>query len=322
MNSVSENLVLLLAGLIGLLVSLVIGVIRFRRGNRRAGVFDVGLALTACAIIAAGMVRLSFAPRPDPVTASGGGTDLFGIPDFPANRLASLFAAAGSVIIILAGLILFQNERRRQDFDPSVSPGLLNTGVGIFTLVAALVIPLIPLPASGTARTLAQGLTPTSGSAMARVTRPSPTPTTTRRPSPTPTAPPTLTPTVSETPIVLSTPIVYTAVSSVSAATNCTVIAQTTLNLRGDPSTTRMGIGRVFAGSLLPVTGQSADKKWWRVLNSSEGSPVEGWVSAAYVKADAACTDGSVPVISPASATPTITPMPSATGTPAGHVFR
>jgi uncharacterized protein YraI len=95
------------------------------------------------------------------------------------------------------------------------------------------------------------------------------------------------------------------------------VIAQTTLNLRGDPSTTQLGIGRVFAGSLLPVTGQSADRKWWRVLNSSEGSPVEGWVSAAYVKADAACADGSVPVISPASATS----MPSPTRTPTGHAF-
>jgi hypothetical protein len=318
MNALTENLVLLLAGLMGLLVCLIVGVTRFRRGRRRAGVLDVGLALTACAAIAAGLVRLSATPLADPVTVAGAAADPFGLAGLPANRLASLVTAVGSVFIILAGLILFQNERRRPDFDPSASPGLLNTGVGIFALVAALVIPLILAQTPRTAQVVSLALTPTRSSAATRVTRPSPTPTTTRIPSPTPTAPPTLTPTVSETPIILSTPIVYTAVGRVSTPTNCTVIAQTTLNLRGDPSTTQMGIGRVFAGSLLPVTGQSADRKWWRVVNSSDGSPVEGWVSAAYVKADAACTDGSVPIINPASATPTVTHTPPATNVPAG----
>jgi hypothetical protein len=278
--------VLLLAGLIGLLVSLTMGVLRFRQGQRRAGLLSVGLAVAACALIAIGMVRLSLAAR----SATSGqaafsdalGTVIgwFGIPGFPANRLASLATVAGSVILILAGLILFRSERRHQDFDPSVSPGLLNTGMGIFTLVAALVIPLIPPQASGTAPGVALGLTPTSGLVAARVMRASSTPTQARRPSPTPTAPPTLMPTVSETPILLYTQIAYVAGNRVSTTTNCTLIARTMLNLRGDPSTTQPGIGRVFAGSLLPVTGRSTDKQWWRVVNDSQGSAVEGGVSA------------------------------------------
>src|SRR5207302_3173836 len=99
----------------------------------------------------------------------------------------------------------------------------------------------------------------------------------------TPTDLTTFTPAPSERPTPLFTAVAYAASTGVSTATACSVSAQTSIALRGDPSTAQMGIGKVFAGSLLPVTGQSPDKKWWRVISNDGGTPVEGWVSAEFV---------------------------------------
>jgi hypothetical protein len=111
---------------------------------------------------------------------------------------------------------------------------------------------------------------------------------------------------------------------SSSTPTTCTLTAETMLNLRGDPSINQMAIGRVFAGSLLQAIGQSADKKWWRVISTDNGVSIEGWVSADFVKPGTGCTAGSVPVVtaepsptrtSTATQTvpPSVTPRPSAT---------
>jgi uncharacterized protein YgiM (DUF1202 family) len=115
---------------------------------------------------------------------------------------------------------------------------------------------------------------------------------------------PTLTPVPSISPTPLFTQVAY-AYSDVTTPSACTITAQTTLNLRGDPSVQNMAIGRVFAGSLLQVTGRTADKKWWRVINDDGTHKVEGWVSGDYVKVSSACDSASV--IGP---TVTVTPAP------------
>jgi len=221
--------------------------------------------------------------------------------NFPVNQIASLLTAVVAVIAIAGGFLIFRSERTRPEFEPAASPGLLNMGAGAFALVAALVIPIIPVQLSGGA--FAAQVTPSK--VAVRVAQQSTTPTVTFTPSSTATPLPSLTPTPSETPIVLYTLVPFTGNNGdLSTPTACTVVAQTMLNLRGDPSVDQRAVGRVFAGTLLPVTGQSADKKWWRVQHTANGVTVEGWVSAEFAKADSACTPGSVPVIKPGEQAP------------------
>jgi uncharacterized protein YraI len=226
----------------------------------------------------------------------------------PASRLAAV-GVIGAALVLVAGLILYFGERRKQGFEPSASAGLLYIGAGIFVLVAALVLPGLPgqsSTASAAGINLAS-LSTDTGSVRTRVIAQSSTPTATPVASSTATEVPTLTPIPSTSPTALFTAIAYAGSTEASTTTTCTVTATTRLNLRGDPSTKQMAIGKVFAGSLLPVTGQSADKKWWRVIASDGGSPVEGWVSADYVTTMSGCANASIPVIEP---TPTATATP------------
>ncbi len=242
-----------------------------------------------------------------PTSRSGTGSNAAGDPsiNIPINRIASLVTAVVAVIAILVGFLVFRSERSRPGFEPSASPGLLNVGAGVFTLVAALIIPIIPAQLSGGTRGAAFAAQTTPSQVAVRMAQQSSTPTVTLTPSNTATPLPSLTSTPSETAIVLYTPIPYTGGSGdLSTPTACTVVAQTMLNLRGDPSLDQRAVGRVFAGSMLPVTGQSADKKWWRVLNTDSGVTIEGWVSAEFVTPDSACKPGSVPVIVPGAQAP------------------
>lgn len=190
-----------------------------------------------------------------------------------------------------------------------------NSSVNIVYVVVAVVIialgvvaiapAMLPQFAGGQAQS--QG--PVSNKQLAAVkaavtTTPSSTPT----PPSTPTSLPTLTPAPTETEIVLVTPIAY-AVTDASVPISCSVTASTTLNLRADPSLNQRAIGRVMAGSVLPVTGRSGDQKWWRVINNAGNAEVEGWVSAQYVTADKTCADATIPVVGP-TLTPTRTPRP------------
>src|SRR5260221_2569949 len=134
-----------------------------------------------------------------------------------------------------------------------------------------------------------------------------PSPSDTATPFNTPTAQPSLTPTMSETPIVLYTPLVYQSTYALTTPTSCSVIATTMAYLRGDPSETMASIGTLFAGSYLNVTGRVANKQWWQVISTDGTVSVEGWVRADYVTADSACTDSAVPVIGPTE-TPTRAP--------------
>lgn len=223
----------------------------------------------------------------------------------PSSRLAAV-GVIGGALILLAGLILYFGERRKQEFLPSASAGLLYVGAGIFVLVAALALPGLGQTSTASAAginvaSLSTNSGPVPTRAAAQNTSPMATPTAVAMA----TEVPTLTPIPSATPTALFTAIAYAGSTEVSTTTTCSVTPKTALNLRGDPSTRQMAIGKVFAGSLLPVTGQSADKKWWRVISSDGGTAVEGWVSADYVTTLSGCANASIPTIDP---TPTATP--------------
>jgi uncharacterized protein YraI len=216
----------------------------------------------------------------------------------PATRLATVIEIAGG-ITILAGLILYFGERRRQGYVPTASSGLLYSGVGVFVLVAALVIPMLP-GEFGVAN--ARGAFPvqvaSSNVVAKRASQQSASPTATSTPAPTATEAPTLTPVPSDSPTPLYTAVAYAGSSAdANTATTCSVAATTALNLRSDPSTNQLAVGKVFAGSLLPVLQQTADKKWYKVVSADGGTSVEGWVSADFVTALPGCANTSIPVV-------------------------
>jgi hypothetical protein len=183
-------------------------------------------------------------------------------------------------------------------------------------LVAALVVPALPgqfTLASGNVQS--QATVPTDGPLPTRDTLASATPSVTLTPSSTPTIVPSLTPAPNESPTGMFTAIAYQHSGVNTPSTTCNITAPQQTNLRADPSVRQQAIGKVFAGSLLQVTGRTQDSKWWRVLYTSGSTTIEGWVSAEFVKTVTGCADGSVPVIVP-TLTPTRTPIPSRTPLP------
>ncbi len=316
MSQLTQNTALLIGGLVLLVVNLLIGFVQVQRGKARAGALNVLLAIVACVLVAVGFVRLSFQM------------------DMPSERLPMLIGVTGGILIILASLILYGSERGKQGFEPRNSPGLLNTGAGVFVLVAALVIPFIPFQLAGTplsaAVNSALGKGSSSGASASSLadqptTAASPTPrivltatpTLTLTPSETPTPQPSLTLTLSETPITLFTPIAYVSTYALVTPTNCTVTASVLTYLRGDQSEKMTSIETILPGTLLPVTGRTGTRQWWRVIDSDSGAPIEGWVRADSVTADSSCTWDSVPVVGPTE-TPTRAPKTTqVTGTPA-----
>ena len=225
---------------------------------------------------------------------------------FIIQGLSTVIAAVIAVLIIIASVLLYRYERKRANFSPSQSAGILNGGAGTYVLIAALLIPAIPSQLSGSTVSAA-GLPTRTGPAPTRVVQQTAAPTITLTATGTPTAVPSLTPTVSATPMVLYTVIamVSTDPANVAAAT-CLLTAQTTLNLRGDPSTTQAGIGRILAGSQLNAIGRTEDSKWWRVIDIA--TSVEGWVNGDFVKPVADCA--KVPVAG-LIVTPSATPSPT-----------
>ncbi len=234
------------------------------------------------------------------------------IAGLPFNLLVQLVTVIGGIIIIGAALGLFLAERDHDNFNPSVSGGLLNIGAGVFVIVAAIVIPLIPAQLTGSTRVNAAAAN--AAVRLAARAAETATPTETLTPSATGTPMPSLTPAPSETPIVLVTQVAYAAGPN-STATACILTTRTLAYLRADASNKNASIASIFPGSLLQVTAQSTDKKWWRVIYTDNGTSIEGWVEDQLVSADAACNDGSVELVGP-TATPTRTPRPSSTSLP------
>src|SRR5579859_1453210 len=294
LSLLNENTALLLGGLILLVINVIIGFAQLGRGKAHAGLLNVLLAIVACALIAVGLVRMAFQM------------------DFQAGRIPMLIGAVGGIIILVASYLMYRSEQRKEGFEPKNSPGLLNTGAGIFVLIAALVIPFIPFQLSGTplrvSLNAANVPTTVAASPTPRIVLTS-TPTLTPTPSDTPTPQPSLTATVSETPIMLYTPIAYVSTYAMVTPSNCniTVIPNVTTFLRSDPSEKLASIQTLIGGEMLPVTGRTGDRQWWRVIDSDSGAPIEGWLRADAVTADSSCTWDSVIVIG-ATETPTHAP--------------
>jgi hypothetical protein len=284
MNGMNTNMLLVLAGLLLLILNLVISV---RRKSKPANLLNILLAMAACILAALGLIGFAFNEGINlPAVVAGQA------PPFSLPQVASIVG----LVVLIAGYWLYRRQRDEDTFDPSASTGLLHMGAAIFVLVAALVIPILPVQFSGGLRAAAAALTPTNGPAPTRIILQTSTPTATVAPTETATPLPTLTPTLTETPIIVATPIKYQS-ADIATPTACTVTAQMMLNLRSEPSAKQRAIGRVFAGRLLKVLGRSENKQWWKVINDDGKTAVEGWVSAQYVTPDSACTDEAVPVI-------------------------
>ena len=334
MNPLNVNTLLLIVGLVGLLLNVIIGIVRLRQGRARAGIFSVVLALAACAVIAVGIIGITFgspataSTQLTTATANQSGKTVSGAqvvpvaqetpnpngvdPQLLINFIAPRATAIGGLVIFILGFLLYRAERRHEDFNPSNSAGLLNAGAGMFVIVAALVIPILPSQLTGQARVSAASLN-AANRAAARIVLTA-TPTDTFTPSPSATALPSLTPEPSDTPVALVTQISYASTVQ-STATACILTTKAIAYLRGDPSERNAAISNIFPGSLLQVTGQSTDQKWWRVIYTDNGKSIEGWVAAQFVTADPACGGNSVAQVGP-TLTPSRTPRPSSTPLP------
>ncbi len=227
----------------------------------------------------------------------------------PANLVGNMLAGIGGVLIFFGGIYLYYYERRRPGFVASASRGLLNAGAGVFIVSAAVIVPTLPASISGSANAARQQVVVNTAIVTRNVATatPSPAPASTLAP----TDLPTLTPTPTEGTLVLATPIHY-AYAEPTASSDCQVTSTSQLNLRGDPSTSNMAIGRIPPGSIMVVTGQSADGKWLQVTYNDGVNELDGWVSAQFTSTLTGCT-GTPPVI----ATGTSIPAPTATATAA-----
>jgi uncharacterized protein YgiM (DUF1202 family) len=313
------NGILILVGLLILVINLIVGIFSIRSDEPRANWFNLLLVIAACVLLAAGIVRFSFG------SVNFAGISLTEISTVLNKNLIPLFAAAiGAIVVIIAAMLLLRTERDQDTFDPSASNGLLNLGAGIFVLVAAIAIPLIPYQLTNIRASQAASVTtsPTVGSktqvAAVQATQPinSPTPSLTPTLANTTTPMPSLTPTSSETPIMLYTQVVYVSTYAQTTPTKCTLTAKALTYLRGDPSEKQSAIGNVSAGSLMYVNGRTANHKWWYVSAPTVvdvSTMIDGWVRADYVTPDAACTDQEV---RPLDATETPTRVPTQVGAP------
>jgi len=104
---------------------------------------------------------------------------------------------------------------------------------------------------------------------------------------------------MTEMPLVLPTEIAYANVlptATATLATDCSVTANNNLNLRSDPSTNNISLGKapIPTGSVLPVIGKSKDGKWWQITYNDGTVDWTGWVSVAFTKAGSQCSN--VPV--------------------------
>lgn len=255
-----------LIGVVALVISLVLGAIQVVRPLPRAGAANALLALVACAAICIGTL----------------GGSLLGT----LGARTIIAALLGGIFSVIAGIAIFAVERRREGFDPGHSIGLLCAGTGIFALVCAVILPVLPtqftLPAptlipTTTATTLLTAL-PTRTPRITGTVTPIPSLTTT------PTAVPTLTATPTYGLPTLPTSILPSATVTATPVP-CTVTVNRNVNLRRGPSAETELITTIPFDTVLNVTGRSQDKVWWRVVYNGQ----VGWVNGEFVTPESSC---------------------------------
>jgi hypothetical protein len=254
--------------MVALALGLLLGAIQVVRPLPRAGVANALLALVAGAAICVGTL----------------GGSLLGT--LGARVIAAVLL--GGVTSTIAGIAIFIIERRREGFDPGQSVGLLCAGMGVFALVCAVILPVLPSQFTLPAPTLI----PTSTATALRTALPTRTPRITGTPSPIPTL--TTTPTAVPSLTMTSPPALPTLPTSIlpsetvtSTAVPCAVTVNRNVNLRRGPSAETDLITTIPFDTVLNVTGRSQDKMWWRVVYNSQ----VGWVNGEFVTPDASCKE-------------------------------
>ncbi len=236
---------------------------QLRRSDAGAGWFSGLLSLVAALAVLAVLVVHVFwqAITPDPVV---------------------ILVIAGLAELGVGGLILAV-ERRRAAFVAGGSFGMLIGGIGFFTAIMALFVPLLPgqfWPAAAPAPTptLTMTRTPTvapSARPAATATGPA-TPARTAFPTPTalPTASPTRMPYRSPTPSATPTVVGH-----------CGAVVNYNLNLRAWPSLEAEILHVIPYQTIIQVGGQNRDGTWWFVAYNG----IWGWVDGRYISLDTDC---------------------------------
>ncbi|GEM_PF-3061326 len=265
--------VLLLIGVIGPVLYMLIGVLRsLRRSSPLAGWLDGAFAaVAAIAVMGTLIVHTIISPlATDPVV---------------------VFFLLGVVELLYGVLLVALIERRRQDFAPDRSPGILSLGMGFFTIVMAVFIPILPgqfFPPA--APTLYYTATPTATVTLTPTPTPQVTATLTTAPtatnSPTVTSLPTATPTREpyHTPTPTATPTV---------AIFCGALVNYNLNLRAAPSLDAEIRLVIPYETIIQVAGRNEAAEWWFVTYDGTW----GWVDGQYLSLDTSCD--AAPVLHP-----------------------
>jgi hypothetical protein len=251
---------------VALVIGLLLGAIQVVRPLPRAGAANALLALVAGAAICVGTL----------------GGSLLGT----LGARAIVAALLGGVVSTIVGIAIFAVERRHEGFDPGHSIGLLCAGTGIFALVCAVILPVLPTQFALPSPTLI----PTSTATALRTALPTRTPriTGTTTPIPTLTTTPTSVPslTVTPTPGLPGLPTsILPSETDTPTSVPCTVTVNRNVNLRRGPSAETELMTTIPFDTVLNVTQRSQDRMWWRVVYNEQ----VGWVNGEFVTPDAAC---------------------------------
>jgi hypothetical protein len=259
------SFVLLFAGLIFTVLGLLVGMLR-----RRAGIIPVLFSLAACVTFAVSTVN----------------TVLHG----EANAQTIGIQAIIGIIIFLVSLIIAVRELRRPDYSSQQSVGLLYAGVGLFSAVCAVMLPVIPLQFNWEPPTLplpSMTLSPTSAPIRTLITATSAATNTF-----TPTPIPSLTPTPTFT--VIPTRTIPTATPTLRVS--CEATTRENVNLRSGAGTEFQRLTTISQGVRVQVEGRTENTsgEWLRIRYEDQ----RGWISAQFAVLDDECGD-QVPTITP-----------------------
>ncbi len=254
--------VLLLAALAALGLLIINGGLQLiRRADAHAGWLSGLLGLAAASAILAVLVYHSFGRpvSPDPVLV----LVVFGVTE-----------------LAVGGLVTLLVERRRSTFRPETSYGLLMAGIGFFTVMASVFVPVLPgqfsppAPAVVPTLTATPTILPSHTPAITATATLQPTLTFTVTPSPPPSVTPTRMPYRTPTPSITPTVTAY-----------CGAVVNYNLNLRRLPSLDSEVLVVIPYETIIAVAAQNADGTWWFVVYDDTW----GWVDASFISLDTDC---------------------------------